>query len=295
VWWWRRSPEPIEQPPDHQILFGFRQRTQCRPRLATLQKHGVEAVVGFQEPHGWVSVPETQTLDLVRALHVRHAKLQYRGHAVLTHRRRNPGAAHFCAVERRPERYRPATLQISEDGWQPMEPRRPLRRSGATSCEPGWDRKHRFLPPSLSAVTRSGFDRVPKCLYHRRAGWCSGRDRDPAKQWSNSTSSGTLSLSPATVFTRNFLPCAPTPAMGAISGAEGAVGGSPAALRQYVQRRKPFSQLFGPFAVCDERAFGRRDFGWLGGHLLLDCSLLLRRTFLWVPLCRGTIGKRHAP
>ena len=55
----RRSPEATQKPGDHQILLGLRQGAQHRPWLAALEEHGPEIVVGFEKPHGWITIPES--------------------------------------------------------------------------------------------------------------------------------------------------------------------------------------------------------------------------------------------
>jgi hypothetical protein len=122
---------------------------QCSPRLAAIQKHGAEVVVGFEEPHRWVSVPEPQAPELVRALHVRHAELQDCGLPV----RATPPA-------------RPPT-RSSPLRWRSRKAARPIPTTGAPALggwagsrwshaarsgvlvqfcgELGWDQKHWFL------------------------------------------------------------------------------------------------------------------------------------------------------
>jgi hypothetical protein len=70
-----------------------------RPRLAAFKKHGTEIVVGFEKPHGRITVPESQAFDLLFALHVRHTEFQHRGLPGRERYRPNPRATRLVAIK----------------------------------------------------------------------------------------------------------------------------------------------------------------------------------------------------
>ena len=150
------APEAAQQPCNHQILLGLREGTQPRSRLATFQEHGPKLIVGLEESHRRISVPEPQPMDFVLAFQMRHANLQYRGGPVRERHRRYPRATYLFVIERRTKRQRPSPRQISQGVRQPVEPCRALRRHAAVSREPlrniHWLRSLAHKPDSVSRV-----------------------------------------------------------------------------------------------------------------------------------------------
>ena len=135
----RRAPQSPKERHDDQVLLWFRQRTQHRTRLAVLEKHRTEIIVGFKKPHCWIAVPEPQSIDLVLALHVRHAEFQYCRPPGRKRHRRDPGATHLVAVERSPDRQRPSLFQVTEQVGELREPCGALRHVAASGGEPSGD------------------------------------------------------------------------------------------------------------------------------------------------------------
>src|SRR6185295_501452 len=140
-------------PRDHDILFRFRQGSQHRAWLAALEEHGAQLNVGFKKPDSRISVPEAQAMDLMLALKMGHAGFHYGRRPVCPQHWRNPGTAHFRAVEWSTAAYRPSALEFSEGERQALEPHRPLWNPGAICCEARWDGQcHAFM-----IVRRCGF------------------------------------------------------------------------------------------------------------------------------------------
>src|SRR5216684_5440420 len=114
-WMWCRwlAPEPAEQAGDDDILFELWQLAERRARFAPLQQHRVEVGIEFEQPHGRVTIPEAEGLELVRRFHMRHTEFQHGASAVATHGGRHPRAAPIAAVEGGPQRQGPPVLQLA--------------------------------------------------------------------------------------------------------------------------------------------------------------------------------------
>ena len=117
------------------ILLGLRQRAQQRPRLAALEEHGAEIVVGVEEPDRGITIPEPQALDLLLALHVRHAELQHCGRPGRQRHRCDPRATRLVALEWDSERQGPSLFQGAEGIGEPSEPGGALREVAAGNRE----------------------------------------------------------------------------------------------------------------------------------------------------------------
>jgi hypothetical protein len=89
----RPSPHPAKEIRDDEIRFVIRQVTEGGARLAALEHHRMKGRIGLENPNGRFTVPESEAIDLVFGLHVRHAQLQDDVGAVLVYRWRNPRAA----------------------------------------------------------------------------------------------------------------------------------------------------------------------------------------------------------
>jgi hypothetical protein len=115
------APETTKQPGDDDILVGFRQIPERRPRFATFQQQRIDVRVRLEQAHGRVTIPEAQPLELVCRFHVRHSKLEHDGRAVAADRGRDPPRT-CLAIPRRSERERPPALQFPDDAWEALEP-----------------------------------------------------------------------------------------------------------------------------------------------------------------------------
>jgi hypothetical protein len=91
-------PQAPEQSRDDDVLVGFRELAERDTRLARFQQHCIPLVVRVEQTNGRIAVPNPQALQLVRALHVRHAELEHRARSIPARRRRDPRAA--AAIER---------------------------------------------------------------------------------------------------------------------------------------------------------------------------------------------------
>jgi argininosuccinate synthase len=108
----------------------------------------VEVVIGFEQAHGWITIPEAQCLDLVLPFHMRHSEFEDGAGPACAHGGRYPSAAHLGAVEWGSERQRPLVLQLADGVRQMFEPGAALRRSAARGGKPlRDDQRHVSRPP----------------------------------------------------------------------------------------------------------------------------------------------------
>ena len=84
------------------VLLGLWQLAQRCPRFATFQQQRVELGVGVEHTHGRLTIPKTESRDLVRAFQMRHTELEYGARPVTAHDRCDPCRTCF-AIPRRIE------------------------------------------------------------------------------------------------------------------------------------------------------------------------------------------------
>ena len=129
----RWPPHAREEPRDNAILLALGLASQPGPRLAPFEQHRPELIVGLEQPHDGVAVPEPQALNLVLALHVRHAELQngreFRRRALPAPPTRS--WSRRCRTGRPP----PATIAPAGRQWR-AEAERATRRARAPSRKP---------------------------------------------------------------------------------------------------------------------------------------------------------------
>src|SRR6185295_16886928 len=155
VHWQWRSPESPEELGNLEILLRFRDRPKGCARVASLQQHGTEDFVGFEQLNRWIPGPETQTIDLVLPLEVRHRELEYRPRSVRARRRGHPRAAPALPVKRRSDGELPSPRQLVDGFRQLLEPQRRRCRSSAHLLQLRRDLQCLTEPVAYPSTTRT--------------------------------------------------------------------------------------------------------------------------------------------
>ena len=132
----RRTPQAAQQPSDDLVLLTLRKRAKRCSGLAPLEKHRTEIIVSVEQPHRWITIPETQAVNLVLALEMRHAELQHGGRSGRERHRRHPRAAHIVTIEWDSDGDRPAAFEIADTSGQSGEPCRSLGCAAAVLEQP---------------------------------------------------------------------------------------------------------------------------------------------------------------
>jgi hypothetical protein len=70
------TPQTTEQSRNDDILLKRRQTAKCCTGFAPLKEHGIESGIRVEQAHGWVTIPEAETLQFVRPFHVRDAEFE---------------------------------------------------------------------------------------------------------------------------------------------------------------------------------------------------------------------------
>lgn len=131
----RRGPHSTEQTCDRNVLVRFRQRAKRGSRLAALEQHHVETFVRREHAHGWVAVPEAQSLNLMLAFHVRHAQFEDRRRAAGEVDCGDVRTCYVVADEGRTKTQRPAAREVVQRIGETLEPCRALGALAAIRCQ----------------------------------------------------------------------------------------------------------------------------------------------------------------
>src|SRR5215470_9871913 len=135
IWCRWRAPQSMQQPPNHGILLVIFESAQGCTGPAPLQEHGAELVVGLQEAHGWVAIPEAQASNLVGCLHGGHTNLENGGCPVRRHDGHHIGTSSGLTVELHVPCQIPSTQKFIDQTGKALEPEPSFASLRTVGCE----------------------------------------------------------------------------------------------------------------------------------------------------------------